>query len=116
MMRSTKLFVTADAGPPETGSASSTGSGSGLRDQAAEPALALVVFADRRLERGAVEVRPIGRHEHQFAVGRLPEQEIRQPLFAAGANDEIGIWNIRCVETLTDGFHRDLGGREAAFR
>src|ERR1035441_344030 len=57
-----------------------TGSGSDLRDQAAKPALALLIFADRRLERGAVEIRPIGRHEHQFAIGRLPEQEIRQPL------------------------------------
>src|ERR1035441_5650958 len=116
MMRSTKLFVTADAGPPETGSASSTGSGSGLRDQAAEPALALLVFADRRLERGAVEIGPIGRHEHQFAIGRLPEQKIRQPLLAAGADDEIGIGDIPRVKKRADGLHADVGGLEAPFR
>src|ERR1017187_6474396 len=97
-MRSTKLFVTADAGPPETGSASATGSGSGLRDQAAEPALALLVFADRRFERGAVEIRPKCRHKHQFAIGRLPEQKVRQALLAAGADDEIGIGQIGRIE------------------
>src|ERR1022692_5193216 len=111
-MRSMRLLAGADTGPPaspgpETGSASTTGSGSGLRDQAAEPALALLVFADRRLERGAVEIGPIGRHEHQFAVSRLPEQEIRQPLLAAGADDEIGIGDIRRVKICADGFHGD---------
>ena len=48
-----------------------------------------------RFERGAIEVRPIDRHEDQFAIGRLPEQEIGQALLAAGADDEIGIGQIR---------------------
>ncbi|OIQ67880.1 hypothetical protein GALL_505390 [mine drainage metagenome] len=41
------------------------------------------------------------RHKYEFAVGRLPHQEIRQPLFAAGANDQIGIGNVGCVKVLT---------------
>ena len=71
---------------------------SGPRDQAAEPALAAAIFGDRAFERGAVEIRPIGRHEHELAVGRLPQQEIRQPLLAAGADDQVGIGQIRRIE------------------
>ena len=41
-----------------------------------EPALAPVIFGNRVFQRRAVEIRPIGRHEHQLAVGSLPEQEI----------------------------------------
>ena len=91
-------------------------SGSGLGDQAAETALALLVFADRGFERGAVEIRPIGRHEYQFAIGRLPQQEIRQPLLAAGADDQIGIGQIGRVEKTADRFGRDVGRREVALR
>src|SRR5450631_182999 len=120
MTRSTRLFTGADtvrpASPgPETGSAPTTASGSGLRDQAAEAALALLVFADCRLERGAVEIGPISRHEHQFTIGRLPEQEIRQPLLSAGADDEVGIGNIRRVEKSGDGLHGDVGRLDTPF-
>ena len=51
-------------------------SGSGSRDEAAETAFTPAEFGDRLLERGAVEVRPIDRHEHEFAVCRLPQQKI----------------------------------------
>src|ERR1019366_3934982 len=117
-MRSARLFAgeAAPASPGlEMGSTFTTGSGPGLRGQATEPALALLVFPDRRLKRGAVEVRPVGRHEHQFAVGRLPEQEIRQPLFAARANDKIGIGDIRRVHEPTERLHGDVGRLDTAF-
>ena len=71
---------------------------SGFRGQTAEPAFPPGVFGDRPFQRGLVEIRPVDRHEHQFAVGRLPHQEIRQPLLAAGADDQIGIGNIGRVE------------------
>ena len=77
-------------------------SGAGLRDQPAEPAFAPVIFGNRAFQRGAVEIRPIGRHEHQLAIGGLPEQEIRQPLLAAGADDEVGVGQVRRVEVLAD--------------
>src|SRR5262249_49788301 len=69
-------------------------SGSGFDEETAEPALALAEFLDRLFERGAVEVRPVGRHEYELAVSRLPQQEVRQPLLAAGADDEIGVGNV----------------------
>ena len=37
-------------------------------------------------------------HEDQVAIGRLPEQEIRQALLAAGADDQVGIGNVGRVE------------------
>src|SRR5712691_4598945 len=39
------------------------------------------------------EVRPQHVEEAELGVGRLPEQEIRQPLLAAGANEKIDISN-----------------------
>ena len=50
------------------------------------------------VQHGAVEVRPIGRHEHQLPIGRLPQQEIGQPLLAAGADDQVGVGHVRRVE------------------
>jgi len=55
-----------------------------------------------------VEVRPIDRHEDEFAIGGLPEQKIGQPLFTAGADDHIGIRQIRLVEMTRQQFGRDL--------
>ena len=71
---------------------------SGFRGQTAEAALAPGVFGDRAFERGLVEIGPMDRHEHEFAIGGLPHQEIRQPLLAAGADDQIGIGNIGRIE------------------
>ena len=89
-----------------SGSASATRHDPVLRDQAAEPPLAAAVFGDRALERGAVEIRPVDRHEHEFAVGRLPQQEVGQPLLAAGADDEVGIGQIGRVEVLAEHVRR----------
>ena len=75
---------------------------SGFRGQTAKTALPPGIFGDRALKRRLVEIRPMDRHEHQFAVGRLPHQEIRQPLFAAGANDQIGIGNVGRIEILAE--------------
>ncbi len=51
------------------------------------------------------------RHEHQFAIGRLPHQEIRKPLLAAGANDQVGIGNFGRVEVSAQRVGIDrLGG------
>src|ERR1700761_9635153 len=71
---------------------------SGFRSQAAEPALAPGIFGDRALERGLVEIGPMNGNENELAIGRLPHQEIRQPLLAAGADDQIRIGNFRSVE------------------
>src|SRR5262245_23985664 len=94
------------------GSAPTMVSGSRLRDETAEPALAAVIFGQRLLQHGAVEVGPMDGDEDQLAVGRLPQQEIGQALLAAGADNEIGIGQIRCVEEARQGFRRDALGVE----
>ena len=58
----------------------------------------LAIFGDRAFQRRLVEIGPVDRHEDQFAIGGLPHQEIRQPLLAAGADDEIGIGNVGRIE------------------
>src|SRR6185295_512619 len=90
MTRRTRLLgPEADSGTPGCGSV--TNSGSGLDGEPAEPALAAAIFLDRGFERGAVEVGPIDRREHKLRISRLPQQEVRQPLLARGADDEVGI-------------------------
>ena len=67
---------------------------------AAEAALARCILRKRLGEMLAREIGPVAGQEHEFAVGGLPEQEIRKPQFAAGADDEIRIGNaVRCPES-----------------
>src|SRR6202000_456992 len=77
------------------------------RREPAETALARPIFGNRALKRGTVEVRPIDRNEHKLAVSRLPKQEVRDALFAAGADQQIGIRNIRSVQTRGEKISRD---------
>ena len=44
----------------------------------------------------------MNRDKHQFAIGGLPHQEIRETLFAAGADDQIGVRNIRRIEVTAE--------------
>ena len=99
-----------DAGRPQA-ARSFTGHDPVRAHEPAEPALAPPVFGDRVLERGAVEIGPIGRNENELAVGRLPHQEIRQPLLAAGADDEVGIGQIGRIEMPADDVRRDVARR-----
>src|SRR5258708_4151932 len=82
--------------------------------QAAESALTAAVFGDCAFERGAVEIRPIGRNEHELAVGGLPQQKIRQALFAAGTNHEVRIGEIRRVEMACDDVRSYVAGTHGA--
>src|SRR5438876_1036195 len=81
-------------------------SGAGLRSKTAKAPLAPAVFRNRFLERGTVEVGPVNRNEHQLTVSRLPKQEVGQALLTAGADDEVGVGQIRRVEVLSD----EIGG------
>jgi hypothetical protein len=56
------------------------------------------VFGERTLERRTVEIGPIDRHKDELAISGLPEQKIRQALFAAGADDHIGVRQVRLIE------------------
>ena len=49
---------------------------------------------------GSAEIGPQHVEEHQLGIGRLPQQEVRQPLLAGGADDQVGVG--------------DAGGRQEA--
>ena len=92
-------------------------------DDRAEPTFARRILVERRGEGRVVEIRPENRHEHQFGVGRLPEQEVRQPHLARGADDEVRIGDVGGVEPrgellLADrvGIEPPVGGRPRASR
>src|SRR5690606_14787395 len=78
---------------------------SALEDAAKSP-FAYRVLAKRLGQMVGGELGPVARHEHQFAVGCLPGQEIRHPQFAAGAYHQVGIGNSGCIEI----FGEHLGG------
>src|SRR3979411_1604962 len=86
------------------------GSGSGARDEPAEPALAALVFGNRVLECRAVEIRPIDRKKPELAVGGLPQQEIGKPLLAAGADDEVRVGQVGRIEIAGNELRRDFTG------
>src|SRR5665213_322972 len=120
-IRKARLLTVVGAATPsspglETGSTSTTALRTGLCNETAEAPLALPIFQDSSFERRPVEVRPIHRHEHQLTVSRLPQQKIRQPLLAAGADDQIGIGDIGGVQIAADGLGADLIRLEAALR
>src|SRR5882672_5117269 len=59
--------------------------------ETAEAALATVEIRDRRGQIGGVEIGPQRVDEAELSVGGLPQQEIRQPLFSARADEEIDV-------------------------
>src|SRR6185369_7288803 len=67
--------------------------GSKLRGAANAPeaALAAMEIDECYAQIVGAEVRPQRVEEAELGVGRFPEQEIRQPLFAAGANEKIDV-------------------------
>jgi hypothetical protein len=54
-------------------------------------------LADCRLEVGSVKVRPHPVREDEFRVGALPQHEVAQTLFAAGANQKVKVGDRRPV-------------------
>src|ERR1700748_3580592 len=84
--------------PPARAPAARTRSRSGVRRQTAKASLAAAIFLDGALECGAVEIRPVDRHEHELAIGGLPQQEVRQALLTAGADDHVWIGNVGRVQ------------------
>jgi hypothetical protein len=64
------------------------------RPQTAEPALAPAEAGERGGEIFRLEIGPHPLGEMKFGVGALPEQEIGQPLFAAGPDDEVDVPQI----------------------
>src|SRR5947199_2488453 len=80
----------------------------GLLD-AAVAALALLEVEDRLEKVAAAEVRPQGAGDPDLRIGDLPEQEVRDPQLARGADEQVGIGLARGVEVAADGLLVDVG-------
>src|SRR6202030_2023303 len=96
------------------GTVSFTASRSGAGLEAAESAFTPSVFRDCVFQRGPVEIRPIGRNKNEFAVGRLPQQKIRQTLLPAGADQQVRVGQIRRIEMPGDRVRGDVAGAQGA--
>ena len=79
----------------------------------AEPARAPGELEQRLVEGGRAEVRPQAVGEHELGVGGLPDEEVADPLLAAGADDEVGVRQAARVQRLADRPLVDLVGRDA---
>ena len=66
--------------------------------RAPNAASAARVLVDGGAEPLLAEVGPERVVEHELGVGRLPEQEVRDPLLARGADHEVGIGELGSVE------------------
>lgn|SRR3989338_6071468 len=54
------------------------------------------------------KIRPVGIDEKKLTVGSLPQKEIREALFAAGADDEIRIGHISSPQVFLERLFGDL--------
>ena len=79
-------------------SAGRAGTSSIARLDAAVAALAALEVEDRLEQVAAAEVGPEGRGHPDLGVGDLPEQEVRDPQLARGADQQVGVGLARRVE------------------
>src|SRR5580704_16142455 len=87
--------------------------GGGVGVYAAVAAFAFLEVEDGFEETGAIEIGPEGFGDENFGVGDLPEKEIADANFSAGADEEIGIGQIGGVEMACDfvfGYWRGVNG------
>ena len=61
----------------------------------AKTAVPLGVFLQRGEKLRLAEIRPERRRDDQFGVGNLPEQKIADAHLAAGADEQVGVGNVR---------------------
>src|SRR5665213_1070640 len=71
--------------------------------EAAVAAVAALVIGEGFEQMDAAKVGPEPVGDEDLGVGDLPEQEVRDALLAAGANDQIGVRHVRRVEGAADG-------------
>src|SRR5260221_456893 len=105
---STAAVATLTASPPEVRPGKLTSLGDfgplgllHLLARAAEAALAAAVRIDRLIQRRGVEVRPKLVGEIELGVRELPQQEVADPLLAAGADEQIRLRRVA---------HREIRG------
>src|SRR4030095_1120817 len=49
-----------------------------------------------------IKIRPVFGRDVQFRVGSLPDHEITHPQLARWADDQIRVWDTRCIEIAVD--------------
>ena len=80
----------------------------GLGHNSAEAPLAVTKLSDAARKFGFIKIRPEGIDEHHLGIGALPQQEVAHPLFAAGADQQIGVGQTSRPQMGIDGFFRDI--------
>src|ERR1700732_4140591 len=80
----------------------------------AKPPLALAVVDEGLGEMVATEVGPERRGDVDFGVGELPEEEVAQAHFAAGADEEVGVGIVAGIEMMIENLLVDLRAVEVA--
>src|SRR5436305_9330422 len=60
------------------------------------------VLLERGAQLGLAEVGPPAVDEDELGVGELPEQEVRDPELAGGADEKVGIWHLGRVQVRGD--------------
>src|SRR4029079_9107591 len=78
-----------------------------LRAQTAETAVPAAILIDGRFEDGVIEIRPELGQEHEFGIGGLPGQEVRDPLLAGGPDDKVRVGDAAGIELSLYGFDVD---------
>ena len=81
--------------------------------QCRQTAVAAVIFGQRARQFGGVEVRPIAGRKHQFGIGRLPKQEIRQAHARRWCGSPDRDRECRRVEALREGLMRHADAARA---
>src|SRR5690606_730584 len=78
-----------------------------LLARATKAPFSLTIPLERLVQCLRVEIGPIAVGEVQLGVCKLPDRKVRNSLFSAGSNEQIGLWGIRerkirCELTLID--------------
>src|SRR3954471_19737829 len=58
------------------------------------------IFLDGAVEIVGIEIGPLPLEEDELGIGALPEQEVADALFTAGADQQIGIRHVRGQQEL----------------
>src|SRR4051812_46543471 len=66
----------------------------------AETAVAIEVPLDALPQVGAREIRPQRVEEDELGIRRLPQQEVRRPLFTARADEQVDVRHVGLVKAL----------------
>src|SRR5947209_2364399 len=80
----------------------------------AEAPLAAGEEGQRRFELGHIELRPQHLAEKQLRIGRMPQQEVTDPLLAAGADHEVDLRHIRELHVGGEATLINLGGTQGS--